>query len=504
MKKALSIVIALALTCSMLLTQPVFSASDGERELVYSDERLFPATFHSGFGDIEPVLKKGFDFIQTDSSVINWDLALAGAVLSQQVYVGNSAEGLLQELGYDVAENTTPSDSEKNVAFHPVSCIGYKRISGEDANDKNIFAVIVRGTEDFMGEDGKTDLIDGAQTMFDVSRGNVVDDIKSFITDKTGKSIEELEREDNYFFLAGHSLGGAVANALSVDATVTSLCGGNKGHIYTYTYEPPHTCVNLWWMNVEEMANAFNFKDVDDAVTNLAPYIGATTYGKDMSFSVNDLDNSIFVEVFPNAKGGSVTEAPRPVNHGDIWGHHDIGLDLIYIIQHGISAGWWDQVYALDGIVSMWPVWYAEEPEAQETAGADFLLGEWSTSDGVELTFDETTYLMDWGYFFSEKGSWNAEPVTEDALRIELEGSNILSIMSLIYGSTSSNYHFEVLKCNDDNFYLVQVYGDYTAKTSPCKLGFTRKGAAADFHYDSRPAAKDRACARHRPGPRIL
>ena len=354
-KRILSLMIIISLIFCIFSTWNISAASSDSQEYILSDEYT-ETTFLSGYGDTNLLLKNGFDFIDNGSSSVNWDLALAGATLSGQVYNGTGAEELLENLGYDEVQTTKPMNSDSNVAFHPVSSMGYKRLTDDQGNKKNVFAVIVRGTSN-LSHDWITDLYDGAETMFDVSRGQVADDLKQFVRDKTGKSIDELKKEDNYFFLTGHSLGGAVANALSVDETVTSLCNSNKEHIYTYTFESPHTCVNLWWMPepVDRMSNAYNFKDNDDGVTNVAPYIGATTYGKDKTFSVNDLDNSIFEKVFPNAKGGSVTEAPHPVNYGDVFGHHDRGLDLVYIIQHGIEDSWWQQLYQFDGISSMWP-----------------------------------------------------------------------------------------------------------------------------------------------------
>lgn len=122
------------------------------------------------------------------------------------------------------------------------------------------------------------------------------------------------------------------------------------------------------------------------------------------------------------------------------------------------------------------------EHTVQSTTGIDFLIGDWSTSDGINLSFyDDYSFILEWGYFPEEEGSWYAEAISNDTFNMEMEGSSILSMMSLIYGSTMSDYHFEVLKCNNDNFYLVQVYEDYTARTSPCKLGFTREGATRYF-----------------------
>ena len=127
----------------------------------------------------------------------------------------------------------------------------------------------------------------------------------------------------------------------------------------------------------------------------------------------------------------------------------------------------------------------AAVPCAAEAQGdPSFLIGDWSTSDGVELSFyDDGTFELAWSFLPTEEGQWAAEAVSDDTFRIEMDGSSILYLMSLIYGAADSDYHFEALKCNRDNFYLVQVYGDYTAKSSPCKLGFTRDGCARDFSY---------------------
>lgn len=373
--------------CCFLSPYQVTATSSSEQEYCLSTD-FTAATFSPRFGETTILLRKGFDFINSGSSSVDWELALTGVTLSDRVYNGTSAEELLKDLGYEKTKTTTPNESESNQVVHPVSSMGYKHISDGSAKGKNVFAIVIRGTENLFGPDGITDLYDGARTMFDISRGTVVRDLKEFIEESTRKSIDELKDEDNYFFLSGHSLGGAVANALSVDETVTSLCKGDKEHVYTYTFESPHTCVNLWWMDVEGMSNAYNIKDIDDAITNVAPYIGATTYGKDLTFSVNDLDNSIFVKVFPNANGISVTKAPHPQNYGDIFGHHDLGLCLVYIMQHGISDGWWDHVHKIDDYISMW----TKDVVMVEKTNAD-----WSTLYYQYLTENDKPIIYDGG-----------------------------------------------------------------------------------------------------------
>ena len=117
-----------------------------------------------------------------------------------------------------------------------------------------------------------------------------------------------------------------------------------------------------------------------------------------------------------------------------------------------------------------------------DDADFDFLIGDWSTSDGVKLSFyDDNVFSLEWGFMPYEEGNWEIEPITKYSCKIEMDGSTILKLMSTVYGTVNSNYHFEVIKCNEDNFYLVQVYGKYTASDSPCKLGFTRESAQRDF-----------------------
>lgn len=68
----------------------------------------------------------------------------------------------------------------------------------------------------------------------------------------------------------------------------------------TYTYESPHTCVNLLWQSSESMSNAFNFKDRDDWVTTFPAWWGSTTYGKDKDFVIGELKREVFISTFPN------------------------------------------------------------------------------------------------------------------------------------------------------------------------------------------------------------
>ena len=183
---------------------------------------------------------------------------------------GDNAEKILKRLGYD---KTGFVNVDSTIA-HPGACFGYKQI--EDG--KNLFTVVVRGTDttdDLI--DIITDIEDGALDMFSESGKNVEKQLETFMEAATEKTKETVLQEDNYFFLVGHSLGGAVANCLSTDTDILKLAGNNKEKIYTYTFESPHTCKNSPWWDPESESNALNYKVVGDAVTDMPPYRGSTT-----------------------------------------------------------------------------------------------------------------------------------------------------------------------------------------------------------------------------------
>ena len=470
----LSFVLVFALT-------PIMTANAADNKVA--------ADFTSGYGDTKVNLTAGFDFINNSSSDCNWDLALTALTLSGQVYDDNATKSLLLDLGYDYANYNKEDGSD---FLHPVACFGYRRLE-TGANGANIFAIVVRGTKD-LNPDLGTDAWDGITTMFDQSKGAVMADFEKFIDDEVpGKTVDELKNEDNYFLIAGHSLGGAVANCLSVDGEIVELAG-DKGNIYTYTFESPHTCINYWWMDPEGMSNAFNFKDSDDWVTHQSPKAGSTTYGKDLNFDVNEndfwgiptLDDTTFRALFPNAKGGSVYEAPKPENFGDVFGHHDRGLDLVYIVQNGISNGVWGSVD--DVIASDEGEIEPSEAEPDDASSIDehdidsgnfSLIGTWVTPQGDTIMdfSGDGTYTVEWKSFggFTEEGAWSADSMAGESFPIEMDGLGILQLMQLFYGGVSSDYHFEILKNGEDGVYLVQVYGDYTAQSSPCKLPLQRQ-----------------------------
>lgn len=300
-----------------------------------SDMPYFQTTFTASSGNIGTAavkLKKGFDFIKSDSSLPNHELAVTAITLSAQVYnnaQGNKAEEILKGLGYD---KTAFSNGDSSFA-HPGVCFGFKQLE----SGKNLFTAVVRGTDNLA--DFWTDVQDGHLGMFRVSGEYIEAQLETFMKKVTGKTKDELLREENYFFFTGHSLGGAVANYLSINGDIMQFAGSDKGKIYTYTFESPHTCVNLWWTDPESESNAFNYKVDGDAVTNYPAYMGSTTYGKDIWIRVSELNDRLFLELFPDSACETLAIATSVDGHGDIYGLHDVCLDLVYVVEEAINNG---------------------------------------------------------------------------------------------------------------------------------------------------------------------
>lgn len=266
-------------------------------------------------------LYQGFDFINTDSSYCNWKQALNAAVLSKSIYDGDVSK-MLRKIGYDIISDLCGSiDPESGL---PGFAVAYKLIIDEQGNKKNVFAFVVRGT--CTDSDFYTDFWDGGLTMFSVTTDELTRFFKTAVQEITGTTWEELIKQDNYVFLTGHSLGGAVANKMSVKSEIAELTANNKGKVYTYTFEAPFTCSEYIWEGVHEKSNAYNFVDRDDWITMLPPHLNGARYGTDKGFFTDFLNERIFQALVPNAEEKS---------NRDIYDHHIMIGDFVYILQRG-------------------------------------------------------------------------------------------------------------------------------------------------------------------------
>ena len=294
-----------------------------------TDENYITTNFSASterIGNATVRLKKGFAFINKQSRFLNIELALTAVTLSAQIYTnasGDKTEAILEEkLGYDDA--LLPYNGVSSV-LRPVACYGYKQLE----EGKNLFAVVIRGTDG--GTDIETDLADGLASMFSISSKVILEDLLVYMQGVTQKTEEEIKEEENYFFFTGHSLGGAVANNLSIDDKILEFVNQDIERIYTYTFESPHTCEDLLWMDPQSMSNAYNFKVVGDAVTNIPPHLHSTTYGKDVSIKVSLLNNDTYRTLFPDSEEDTIEKAVSVEGHQNIYGLHDTCLGLIFL-----------------------------------------------------------------------------------------------------------------------------------------------------------------------------
>ena len=327
-RQVIGVIIIAILFTALLLKDGVCNAYAADEE--NEEPRVFFEIDLEEFGKTKMQIYEGFDFLNRSSSELQWKLALNAAVLSKAVYE-KQADKVFELLGYDLVYDRTDREP---APLQPTFTMAYKMLVDSSGRKKNVFAIVVKGTS--TNPDIITDLVDGSD-MFTSTELFTIKLVKNGIEVLANKSLEELEKEDNYIFLTGHSLGGAVANKMSVDENLRKLVRNDKNKIYTYTFESPHTCVNTWFENVYEMSNAYNFKDIDDPITHIVPLFGSTTYGKDVTFSVNDLRDDILHLMYEAPAYNSLRDFYHPVIFYDqhTLTHHNIISSFVYILQNG-------------------------------------------------------------------------------------------------------------------------------------------------------------------------
>ena len=318
LRRVCSIILFIAFT-AVLFVSPNVCNAEGEK----AESSDFVDLYLNPFEDrLRVKVYEGFGFIEQASSDRNWKLAMNAAALSLSIYEGD-VEKVLRKLGYDfVYDECAAIDPNSGV---PGGAIAYKLIIDEQGHRKNVFAYVIRGTK--TDAEKLTDVWDGGRTMFSESTDTHMRLFKSLAQFVSNKTWEELKNEDNYVFLTGHSLGGAVANKMSVKSEIAELTGNDKNKVYTYTFEAPLTCDAYFWEHVDEKSNAFNFIDTDDWVTMMPPlHMFGARFGTDVPFETPELDEQIFQCLLPNAKEKS---------NRDVGDHHNMIGDFVYILQKG-------------------------------------------------------------------------------------------------------------------------------------------------------------------------
>ncbi len=206
-------------------------------------------------------LQWGFDLFSKSSTKYHNDLAKLSLILSDaaEKEQQGSIEELLKHMGFasDDLDSKHYGHTWDDFLF-PAYTFGYHRVS-VDGKTKNVFVLVVRGTNADEGEDIATDIIDGCDGL-KYSVNLMYSNFKKFAEERTGKDFSDLKQQDNIIWITGHSLGGGIANRLSVNFEEFTP----ESNVYCYTFaaiQPFKTQKNK--------PNVFNVLNQEDIITGL-------------------------------------------------------------------------------------------------------------------------------------------------------------------------------------------------------------------------------------------
>ncbi|MCR5732455.1 MAG: hypothetical protein K6G51_05910 [Sphaerochaetaceae bacterium] len=214
------------------------------------------------------------DHLKKDPSVYNDELAKAAAILARSIYVSNERlESNLKILGYSKFE----IHEENDKVSKPVCAFAH-----QGDNNANYFVIIVRGTKSYF--DAATDVY-AVSDSFSGASEYVFGEVENYI-----KTIEpgDSNNKKNVFFVTGHSLGGAVANALSLLLEKYT----SEENIFTYTFEAPSLNVPV---EKKGETRALNLINANDIIPTLPAPEGR--YGSDVRYDPSFLDPTLYIQV---------------------------------------------------------------------------------------------------------------------------------------------------------------------------------------------------------------
>ncbi len=206
------------------------------------------------------------------------NVALAGILLSCEIYQCDDSTDAI-EAAFDSLHLI---DGEYGINYlngKTRIAVGFKQIQ-RDGETYNIITAVARGTSGGFNDGDMTDLFTDIFTFgFKVRANNMVGLIEEVLS-HNGISLTD---PNNRFFLTGHSLGGAAANAAAASLLESGVSVDN---LACYTFASPFTTLD----NNHQDANIFNIIDSKDPVptvgqdtsTGLMHAIGGTRYGKDI------------------------------------------------------------------------------------------------------------------------------------------------------------------------------------------------------------------------------
>ena len=420
----------------------------------------------------------GADLFSNDPEYLNVDLLLFASALTSTAHDGGKddphyGEGYYvskayEQLGFQDISLFSYPKSKYNVPesqcgfgsedYDYAFSIAHKVMTGKNG-DFDLLTIIMRGTVttyesiayDFFGTMKERPWSNGNYTTYDGYYGFANDVIKAvsyvkkqYATNTTGKQV---------YLICGHSLGGAAANLVAQDFTQSGE------DVYCFTFGALNSITTAENEKYKNIWNCMNYYD---------------TFG-------------------PNGEGSPIPSGYKPSNGGSTFYNKfgNVGINRQYYV---FSAG--DKRYANHHMKSYYlgakdnlynfgvkispdhePAESEEQDHASSEENSSFdIVGLWVTNDGTSIEFTENgKFYFDWGFGFEEEGSYSLGESTGDkSFLIDLDGTSLILLMNTLYGMVDNSYHFEILINDKDTIYLVQVYGEFTAATSGCKLMLKR------------------------------
>ena len=196
----------------------------------------------------------------------------------------------MEYLGFsDVRDVELPLDGTEDSIHHTEIYIGHKQIDG-----KTLVSVMVRGTNGTPEE-----WLSNFDLGFDSMKSDKLEDMNNhegfeltsmLVYDYITSYKEELQIDDETYWLSGHSRGGAIANLLAA-----KLCDDGKRN-YTYTFAAPGTTMHKD-VGDEKYRCIFNIINCDDLipVVPLGSW-GFMLYGQSAIMELSDADKNAFKE----------------------------------------------------------------------------------------------------------------------------------------------------------------------------------------------------------------
>ncbi|MCR4597612.1 MAG: leucine-rich repeat protein [Acetatifactor sp.] len=293
-----------------------------------------PIQFHVGMADgdkqeLDLTIPWDPELFLMSSTQYHNELAIPCLALSGAVEL-NASRALEMMKAFDFEEehlHASYFNTEYNY-LKPAAVFGYRQVELQ-GETKNLFVIVIRGTT--TGSDVLTDL-SAAVGGF----GKAAEDVKmrfmEFLEFELGFSYEEAvaKSENNIVLITGHSLGGAIANHLSVD--LMGLAPKEKTFVYTFAAPQSFPLNDLQYLT--SMTNVFNIVNIKDKVPYMPP-LGFYRIGNNIYFTP---DNQNVRYYFQRLTQGKTYKEAYDSDWGWFLAPHAIETYMAYLMWNDKGA----------------------------------------------------------------------------------------------------------------------------------------------------------------------